>query len=122
FLGVPPGSIEKVLTRCCTLGGVQTFWRYGVLVHGGLGVEDEHRTFAVVVEYSSTENELVAQVFGGISTPGPWMAMSYVMSAVSLVLVDFPGLRWKGSLTCPQHGDGMLFVNKATRDGDTFLE
>ncbi|CAM9811033.1 unnamed protein product, partial [Ectocarpus sp. 8 AP-2014] len=36
FLGVPPGAIEKVLTRCCGLGGVRTFWRYGVLVHGGL--------------------------------------------------------------------------------------
>ncbi|CAN0283564.1 unnamed protein product [Ectocarpus sp. 12 AP-2014] len=122
FLGVPPGAIEKVLTRCCGLGGVQTFWRYGVLVHGGLGVQDERRTFAVVVEYSSTDNELFAQIFGDVSTPGPWGAMSYVMSAVSLMLVDFPGLRWKGSLKCPQHGDGMLFVNKATRDGEKFLE
>ncbi|CAN0527039.1 unnamed protein product, partial [Ectocarpus sp. 8 AP-2014] len=26
FLGVPPGAIEKVLTRCCGLGGVRTFW------------------------------------------------------------------------------------------------
>ncbi|CAN0352106.1 unnamed protein product [Ectocarpus sp. 6 AP-2014] len=50
------------------------------------------------------------------------MAMSYVMSAVSLMLVDFPGLRWKGSLKCPQHGDGMLFANKATRGGGRFLE
>ncbi|CAM9818710.1 unnamed protein product [Ectocarpus sp. 4 AP-2014] len=122
FLGVPPGAVEKVLTRCCGLGGVQTFWRYGVFVHGGRGVRDERRTFAAVVEYSSADNELVAQVFGDISTPGPWMAMSYVMSAVCLMLVDFPGLRWKGSLKCPQHGDGMLFANKATTDGDKFLE
>ncbi|CAM9860742.1 unnamed protein product [Ectocarpus sp. 12 AP-2014] len=122
FLGVPPGAIEKLLTRCCGLGGVQTFWRYGVLVHGGLGVQDDRRTFAVVVEYSSTDNELIAQIFGDINTPGPWVAMSYVMSAVSLMLVDFPGLPWKGSLIGPQHGDGMLFMNKATRDGEKFLE
>ncbi|CAM9834458.1 unnamed protein product [Ectocarpus sp. 4 AP-2014] len=122
FLGVPPGAVEKVLTRCCGLGGVQTFWRYGVLVHGGLGVQDERRTFAVVVEYSSTDNELVAQIFGDISTPVSWMAMSYVTSAVRLMLVDFPGLRWRGYLKCPQHGDRMVFVNKATRDGDKFLE
>lgn len=37
FLGVPVGAIEKVLSRCCSLVGVQTFWRYGVRVHGGLG-------------------------------------------------------------------------------------
>ncbi|CBJ27067.1 LRR-GTPase of the ROCO family, putative pseudogene [Ectocarpus siliculosus] len=103
FLGVPPGAIEKVLTRCCGLGGVRTFWRYGVLVHGGLGVQDEHRTFALV-------------------TPVPWVALSFVMSSVSLMLLDFPGLSWKGSLKCPQHGDAMLFVNKATRSGDKFLE
>ncbi|CAM9947927.1 unnamed protein product [Ectocarpus sp. 4 AP-2014] len=114
FIGVPPGAVEKVWTRCCGFGGVQTFWRYGVLVHGGLGVQDERKTFAVVVEYSSTDNELIAQIFGDTSTPGPWGAMSYVMSAVSLMLVDFPGLGLKGSLKCPQHGGGMLFVNKAT--------
>ncbi|CAN0389359.1 unnamed protein product, partial [Ectocarpus sp. 12 AP-2014] len=50
------------------------------------------------------------------------MAMSYVMSALSLMPVDCPGLRWKGSLNCPQHGDGMLFANEAKRDGDKFLE
>ncbi|CAN0382038.1 unnamed protein product, partial [Ectocarpus sp. 12 AP-2014] len=114
FLGVPPGAIEKVLTRCCGLGGVRTFWRYGVLVHGGLGVQDEHRTFAMVLEYSSTDKELTAQIFGDISTPVPWVALSFVMSAVSLMLLDFPGLSWKGSLQCPQHGDAMLFVNKVS--------
>ncbi|CAM9184211.1 unnamed protein product, partial [Ectocarpus fasciculatus] len=122
FLGVPPGAIEKVLTRCCGLGGVRTFWRYGVLVHGSLGVQDERRTFAVVLEYSSADNELTAQVFGDISTPVAWVALSYVMSAVTLMLEDFPGLAWKGSLKCPQHGDAMLFVNKVSRGGDKLLE
>ncbi|CAM9221130.1 unnamed protein product [Ectocarpus fasciculatus] len=122
FLGVPPGAIEKVLTRCCGLGGVRTFWRYGALVHGGLGDLDGRGIFAVVLEYSSTNNELTAQVFGDISTPAPWVALSYVTSAMSLMLVDFPGLRWKGSLKCPQHGNEMLFANKVNRVGDRFLE
>lgn len=114
FLFVPPGAVEKVLTRCCGLGGVRTFWRHGVLVHGGFGVQDKRQTFAVVLECSSTDNELTAQIFGDISTPGAWVALSYVMSAVRLMLVDFPGLQWKGSLKCPQHGDEMLFVNKVS--------
>ncbi|CAM9835410.1 unnamed protein product [Ectocarpus sp. 6 AP-2014] len=122
FLGVPPGAIEKVLMRCCGLGGVRTFWRYGVLVHGGLGDLGRREIFAVVLEYSTTENELAAQIFGDISTPAPWVALSYVMSAVSLMLLDFPGLRWRGSLACPQHGDTMLLANKATRSGDMFME
>ncbi|CAM9429439.1 unnamed protein product [Ectocarpus sp. 12 AP-2014] len=122
FLGVPPGAVEKVLTRCCGLGGVRTFWRYGVLVRGSLGVQDGRRTFGVVLEYSSTDNELTAQIFGDISTPAAWVALSYVMSAVRLMLVDFPGLRWKGTLKCPQHGDAMLFVDKARSGGDKLLE
>ncbi|CAM9658573.1 unnamed protein product [Ectocarpus sp. 12 AP-2014] len=112
FLGVPAGAIEKVLTRCCSLGGVQTFWRSGVLVHGGLGDEDGHDIFAVVLEYSSSDNELTAQIFGDLSTPASWTALSYVASAVRLMLLDFPGLRSRGSLKCPQHGDAMLLVNK----------
>ncbi|CAN0362368.1 unnamed protein product [Ectocarpus sp. 6 AP-2014] len=122
FLGVPPGAIEKVLTRCCGLGDVQTFWRYGVLVHGGLGNLNGRGIFAVVMEYSSTNNKLTAQIFGDISTPAPWVALSYVTSAVSLMLVDFPGLRWKGCLKCPQHGNEMPFATKVSCAGDKFLE
>ncbi|CAM9618996.1 unnamed protein product [Ectocarpus fasciculatus] len=122
FLGVPPGAIEKMLTRCCNLGGVRTFWRSGVLVHGGHGGQDGHEMFAVVLEYSPANNELTAKIFGDISTPAPWMALSYVMSAVSLMLLDFPGLRSRGSLKCPQHGDTMVLATKVTRPGDKFLE
>ncbi|CAM9930362.1 unnamed protein product [Ectocarpus sp. 6 AP-2014] len=122
FLGVPPGAIEKVLTRCCGLGDVRTFWRYGVLVHGGLGNLDGRGMFAVVMEYSSTNNELTAQIFGDISIPAPWVALSYVTSAVSLMLMDFPGLRWKGCLKCPQHGNEMPFATKLNCAGDKFLE
>ena len=108
FLGVPPGAIEKVLTWCCSLGGVQTFWRFGVLVHGGFGDGgDGSRMFAVVLEYSSADNELAVQVYGDISNPAPWAALSYVVSAVRVMLLEFPGLRSKGSLECPQHGDAM---------------
>ncbi|CAB1113826.1 unnamed protein product [Ectocarpus sp. CCAP 1310/34] len=110
----PPGATEKVLTRCCSLGGVQLFWQYGVLVHGGLGDFEGREIFATVLEYSSTDNELSARIFGDISTPAPWTALSYVMSAVILMLVDFPGLRWEGSLKCPQHGNAMLLANQVS--------
>ncbi|CAB1115508.1 unnamed protein product [Ectocarpus sp. CCAP 1310/34] len=107
-----PESVGKVIDTFCSglTPAFRASWKIFLRVPPGAA----ERTFAVVVEYSSIDNELVAQVFGGISTPGPWTAMSYVMSAVSLMLVDFPGLRWKGSLKCPQHGDGMLFVNKVS--------
>ncbi|CAM9391565.1 unnamed protein product [Ectocarpus fasciculatus] len=122
FLGVPPGAVEKVLTRCCNLGGVRTFWRSGVLVHGCLGDRDESGTFAVVVQYSSSGNELTAYVYGDRSNPAPWTALSYVGSAVRSMLLEFPGLRSRGSLECPQHGDAMALTDKATRAGDNLLD
>ncbi|CAM9592591.1 unnamed protein product, partial [Ectocarpus sp. 6 AP-2014] len=122
FLGVPAGAMEKVLTRCCSIGGVQTFWRFGVLVHGSFGdARDDSGDFAVVLEYSSTDNELTAQIYGDKSQPAPWAALSYVMSAMRFVLLEFPGLRWKGLLQCPQHGNPMLLDSKATRTGDQLL-
>ena len=111
FLGVPPGAIEKVLTRCCRIGAVQMFWRFGVFVHGRFsdgGERDRGGFFVAVLEYSPADSKLTAQVFGDISNPAPWVATSYVVSAVRLMLLEFPGLRSEGSLECPQHGDAML--------------
>ena len=110
FLGVPPGAIEKVLTRCCSIGGVRFFWRFGVLVHGGFGDRDD-RGFAVVLEYSSTGNELTAQVFGEKTNPASWAALSHVVSVVRCMQLDFKGLDWEGSLMCPQHTLAMPFSN-----------
>ncbi|CAN0252568.1 unnamed protein product, partial [Scytosiphon promiscuus] len=93
FLGVPPGAIEKVLTRCCSIGGVRVFWRFGVLVHGSFGDEGgSSGIFAVVLEYSPSGNELTAQFYGDMSNPAPWVALSYVISAVRSILSEFPGL------------------------------
>lgn len=111
FLGVPPGAIEAVLTRCCSLGSVRTFWRSGVLVHSGLGNRDESGVFGMVLQYCSSETELTVQVYGDISSPAPWVALSYVVSAVRLMLMAYPGLRSRGSMGCPQHGDTMLLSN-----------
>ncbi|CAM9841435.1 unnamed protein product [Scytosiphon promiscuus] len=122
FLGVPPGAIEKMLTRCCGIGGVQTFWRSGVLVHGGLGDQDSSGVFAVLLEYSQSDNRLTGKVYGDINSPAPWTALSYVISAVKFMLLEFPGLHPKGSLECPQHGDAMLLANNAIRAGDSLLE
>lgn len=107
FLGVPAGAIEKVLTLCCSLGSVRTFWRCGVLVHGKSGDRGVSGAFAVVLEYLSANNELTAQVYGNIRDPAPWAAISYVISAVKCMLLEFPGLRSRGSLACPEHGNAM---------------
>ncbi|CAM9320287.1 unnamed protein product [Scytosiphon promiscuus] len=114
FLGVPAGAIEKVLTRCCSLGSVRTFWRCGVLVHGNLGGRDGSGLFALAIEYASSDNELIAQVYGDRRHPAPWAALSYAVSAVRYMLLEYSGLRSKGSLMCPQHGDAMLFSTKVS--------
>lgn len=108
FLGVPPGAIEKVLTRCCGMGGVRMFWRFGVFLHSSFGDGGgSGGRFAAALEYSSRGNRLTADLFGDISNPAPWAALSYVMSIVRSMLLEFPGLACKGSLGCPLHGDAM---------------
>eukprot|EP00752_Nemacystus_decipiens_P012229 g10841.t1 len=123
FLGVPPGAIEKVLTRCCSIGGVRVFWRFGVLVHGSFGDGGGGSgIFAVDLEYAADGNKLTAQVYGDICDPAPWAALSYAISAVRVMLLEFPGLHSEGSLRCPQpkHGGAMPFTT-ATRAGDKIL-
>ena len=113
FLGVPAGAMEKMLTRCCSLGSVRTFWRFGLLVRGGFGGGDGG-VFTLVLEFSSSRNELTAQVYGDTSAPAPWTALSYVISVVSSMLADFPGMRSKGALECPEHDLPMAFATEVS--------
>lgn len=110
-LGVPPGAIEKVLTRCCYIGAVQTFWRFGVLVKGNfLGQDRGGGSFALLMEYSLDKAELLMEVYGNIVTAAPWTALAYGLSAVRTMTLGFPGLPWRGYLKCPhlKHDERML--------------
>ena len=104
FLGVPPGKVEKVLTRCCSIGTVQTFWRFGVLVKGTLNGSEGSGSFALVLEYSSSRAELDMKVYGDTCTVAPWAALSYAISAVKTMEADFPGLTSRAFIKCPEDG------------------
>ena len=103
FMGVPPGAIEKVLTRCCRIGSLRTFWRFGALVQGSFGAVAAGKTFALLIEYSHKSNEIDMKVYGNIGTAAPWTALSHGASAIRTMCSDFPGLRWRAFLQCPQH-------------------
>ena len=107
FLGVPPGAIEKVLTKCCRVGALRTFWRFGVLIQGGLGKFSAGKTFALLIEYSHEKNAIDMQVYGDIDNAAPWTALSFGVSVVREMCCEFPGLRWRAFLSCPQHGQDM---------------
>lgn len=111
FMGVPPGAIEKVLTRCCSIGAPRTFWRFDVLVQCGFGAVGAGKTFALQVEYSHEKTEIDMKVYGNIGTAVPRAALSVGVSAVRTMCLEFPGLRWRASLRCPQHGQDMGISN-----------
>eukprot|EP00752_Nemacystus_decipiens_P012981 g11487.t1 len=121
YMGVPPGAIEKVLTRCCGIGKLRTFWRFGVLIQGGFGAVAAVKTFALVIEYSHDKTELDMKVYGDIRTAAPWAALSLGVSVVRTVCLEFPGLRWRAYLQCPQHDEDMQISNTATEPGDKVL-
>lgn len=114
FMGVPAGTIEKVLTRCCSIGNLRTFWRFGVLVQGSLGGVAAGKTFAMLVEYSHEKGEIDMKVYGNIATTAPWVALSLGISAIRVMCSDFPGLRWRASLKCTQHEQDMQISNKVS--------
>lgn len=114
FMGVPPGAIEKVLTRCCSIGEPRSFWRFGVLVQGRFGETTTGKTFAFLIEYSHDTNEIDMKVYGNIGTADPWAALSHGISAVRRMCLDFPGLRWRANLQCPQHNEEMQISNKVS--------
>ncbi|CAN0097652.1 unnamed protein product [Ectocarpus sp. 12 AP-2014] len=121
FLGVPPGAIEKMLTRCCRLGTLRTFWRFGVLVQGSLGGGIAAKTFALLIEYSHETCEVDMKVYGNITTAAPWAALSFGISVFQAMCSEFPGLRWRACLRCPQHEQDMQISKAATRHGDKLL-
>ena len=114
FLGAPPGAIEKALARCCSIWGVQTFWRFGVLVQGAISDSKGTGSFALVLEYSSDSNQLDLKVYGNICTVAPWAALAYAISTVRTMAMDFPGLPSRAFLECPQHREDML-INRMVR-------
>ncbi|CAM9686810.1 unnamed protein product [Ectocarpus fasciculatus] len=122
FLGMPPGAIEKMLTRCCRLGTLRTFWRFGVLVQGSLGGGIAGKTFALLIEYSNETGVIDMKVYGNISTAAPWAALSFGISVFQAMCSEFPGLRWRAFLKCPQHEKKLLQISTtATRHGDKLL-
>ena len=114
FMGAPPGAIEKVLTRCCSIGSLRIFWRFGMLVQGGFGAVGAGKTFALLMEYSHDTNEIDMKVYGNIVTAAPWAALSFGLSALRAMCLDFPGLRWRASLQCPQHEKAMQISSEVS--------
>ena len=112
FMGVPPGAIEKLITRCCKIGAIQTFWRFGVLVQGGLGSTAAIKTFVLLVEYSHDKTEIDMKVYGDIGTAAPWAAISLGVSAIRTMCLEVPGLKWRASLRCPQHEEEAMNIGQ----------
>lgn len=108
FLGVTPGAVERFLTRCCTLGPVRAFWRFGVRVTGKMGGDD----FALLAQYSHGSKQLRIDVYGKINTAAPWAASGFGLSAATEMVQEFPGLRCRAHVKCPDHDIHMQIDTK----------
>ena len=120
LMGVPPGAIEKLLVRCCGIGSLRIFWRFGVLIQGCLGGGIAGKTFALLVEYAHERNEIDMKVYGNIGNAAPWVALSLGISALRTTCLEFPGLPWRASLKCPQHHHQDMPIRKAVSSTPVF--
>ncbi|CAM9581614.1 unnamed protein product [Scytosiphon promiscuus] len=96
--GVPPGFIERLLTKCCRLGSCDLFWRFGVFI------ESDH--FSAIFGYEESQDlvgKLSLDVYGDCTTAHPWGGMSACLSIVIGLLTEFPGMDVKTRLECQQH-------------------
>lgn len=97
--GVPPGFIERLLTKCCHLGVCNPFWRFGVLIESG-------ELFSAILEYHESDElvgKLTLEVFGDCTMAGPWGGMSACLSVVVQLLSGFPGITAAAEMECQQH-------------------
>ncbi|CAN0480796.1 unnamed protein product, partial [Discosporangium mesarthrocarpum] len=128
FLGVPPGFIEKLIAKCCKLGRPEPFWRFGVLVRGELGGGDLEKKgirwdFSLQLEYSQETTELLIKVGGDTRGGTPWAVLSYAVSSVLSMTIQYPGLRWEAHLECPDHPEQhMKISSKARHPGDHLVD
>lgn len=112
--GVPPGGVERVVSRCSHVGAGSLFWRFGVLVRVGGADEGEEGNEGgvgqsrVMLEYDRYGQELVIAVRGDLTKASAWATLSYVSAVVRDMTLQYPGLRWEAFLGCPDHpGEAM---------------
>lgn len=116
--GVPPGGVERIVSRCARVGAASLFWRFGVLVRVGAAVEageeedgsDERSCF--MLEYDRYEKELVVAVWGDITKAAAWATLSYVAAIVRDMTLQYPGLRWEAFLGCPDHPSEAMCISE----------
>lgn len=107
--GVPPGGVERIVSRCASLGEASLFWRFGVLVRVGAAQEEgkegdggvERSWFTL--EYDRYGQELVISVWGDLTKAAAWATLTCVSAVVRDMTRQFPGLRWEAFLGCPDH-------------------
>jgi len=117
-LGVPPGGVERIVSRCSRIGAASLFWRFGVLVRVGAAVEqgeendgDVERSW-FMLEYDRYGQELVVAVWGDLTKAAAWATLSFVAAVVGGMILEFPGLRWEAFLGCPDHPDEAMCMSE----------
>lgn len=118
--GVPPGGIERIISRCARLGAASLFWRFGALVRveavpevndeGGVGVDPSF----FMLEYNLYRQELEIGVWGDLTMVAAWATLSYVLTVVRDMTLQFPGLRWEAFLGCPDHPGEVMNISEVS--------
>lgn len=121
--GVPPGGIERIVSRCSSLGKTSKFWRFGALVRVGAtrkegekGDDGVERSW-FLLEYDSYGQELVVSVWGDLKKAAAWAILSYISAVVREMTQQYPGLRWEAFVGCPDHPGEAMYIAEVRRAG-----
>eukprot|EP00752_Nemacystus_decipiens_P006981 g6262.t1 len=124
--GVPPGGVERIVSRCSSLGEASLFWRFGVLVRVGAteiegeGDDDVERSW-FLLEYDSYGQELVIAVWGDLKEAVAWATLSSVFTVIRDMTLQYPGLRWEAFVGCPDHPGEAMCISETCSRGDRLV-
>ncbi len=113
--GVPPGGVERIISRCSHVGAASLFWRFGVLVRVGSAQEEDDDRIGrswFMLEYDQYGKELVIEVWGDLTKAAAWATLSYISAAVREMTLQYPGLRWGAFLGCPDHPSEAMCISE----------
>ena len=109
----PYGFVERLISSCLVLGTVELHacWRYGALFtsrqimwrHG-----KQARLYKFLICYH--DRMLSLRMIGPLSNDRVLSALRYVASAMVILSMEWPGVRWVGWLHCPNHPNARMYL------------
>ncbi|CAN0383216.1 unnamed protein product [Ascophyllum nodosum] len=109
----PYGLVERLISSCHVIGEVEQdlCWRYGALFTSHQRTWGDNRSVRLYKFVISYDNCMLSlRMIGPLSNDRVLDALRYVASAMVVLSMEWPGVRWEGWLDCPNHPKARIYL------------